>query len=740
MSCHIYLPDGNYKSFESCPTGLEVAQSISPGLAKKAVAVIINKDPELKDIRSPLQHKDRVEIVTLPSEKSLEVIRHSSAHVMAQAVQNLWPEVKVTIGPVIKNGFYYDFDTDKKFTPEDLSEIEKEMQKILTQKYELKKEVWSSEKAGDYFEKKGEILKKEIIEDLQIKEVSVYQQGNWLDLCKGPHVQHLGQIGVVKVLSQSGAYWRGDPSNRQLQRIYGTAFHNQKQLKAFLEKQEAAKQNDHRVLGKKLNLFWFSDLSPGQPFFTPLGTTVYQKLQNFLREKYRQYNYQEVISPQIYRSDLFEQSGHIQHFSENMYAISHDLDSIDSKKGVEGIKQEILSLLKKHPEGLGPKAISEKVGLPRQIPNSEGQNDRLAQYFLDYLKGEGLIDNPERGKWKYKEKLSQKNPSPEDENSSFFLKPMNCPGHCLLYKKERKSYRDLPYRLADFGRLHRNEPAGSLQGLTRVRAFCQDDAHIFCRLDQLSQEIQEGIKMLQEIYKTLGLEDYKIELSTRPEDRMGADKLWDQAEQALSSALEKLNIPYEIQAGEGAFYGPKLDVAVQDSFDRAWQLGTFQCDFNLPQAFDLSYVNKEDKEEKPVMLHRAILGSLERFMGIYLEHSTGRLASWLAPVPVIILPLTDRELEFSKKIQKKLEKKEILCNIDSRNEKLSYKIRESQTQQIPYMLVIGKKEVDSQSISVRLRTGEQISGLKPENFIEGLVEEISQRRASSFLTKPGSAY
>ena len=674
MSCHIYLPDGNYKSFESCPTGLQVAQSISPGLAKKAVAVIINKDPELKDIRSPLQHKDRVEIVTLPSEKSLEVIRHSSAHVMAQAVQNLWPEVKVTIGPVIKNGFYYDFDTDKKFTPEDLSEIEKEMQKILTQKYELKKEVWPSKKAGDYFQKKGEILKKEIIEDLQIKEVSVYQQGDWLDLCKGPHVQHLGQIGVVKVLSQSGAYWRGDPSNRQLQRIYGTAFHNQKQLKAFLEKQEAAKQNDHRVLGKKLNLFWFSELSAGSPFFTPKGTRIYRSMQKLLEKKYLEYNYQEVISPQIYQSELFEQSGHIQHFSENMYAISHDLDGIDSKKG------------------------------------------------------------------EYSEKLSQKNPSPEDENSSFFLKPMNCPGHCLLYKKERWSYRDLPWRVADFGRLHRREATGALQGLTRVRSFCQDDAHVFCRLDQLSEEIQKGIKMLQEIYSLFGLVDYKIELSTRPEDRMGADKLWDQAEQALSSALEKLNIPYEIQAGEGAFYGPKLDITVQDSFDRAWQLGTFQCDFNLPQAFDLSYINKEDKEERPVMLHRAILGSLERFFAIYLEHCRGRYPAWLAPVAVSILPLSDSEVEFSQKIQKKLEKQEILCNIDSRNEKLSYKIRESQTQQIPYMLVIGKKEVDSQSISVRLRTGEQISGLKPENFIEGLVEEISQRRASSFLTKPGSAY
>ena len=676
MSCHIYLPDGNYKSFKSGPTALEVAQSISSSLAKKAVAVLINKDPELKDIRSSLKHKDQIEIITLPAEKSLEVIRHSSAHVLAQAVQNLWPEVKVTIGPVIKNGFYYDFDTDKKFTPGDLTEIEKEMQKILNQKYELKQEIWPSQKACDYFQKKGELLKKEIIEDLRLKEVSIYRQGDWLDLCKGPHVQHLGQIGVIKVLSQSGAYWRGNQSNKQLQRIYGTAFHKEKQLKVFLQKQEAAKQNDHRVLGKKLNLFWFSEFSAGSPFFTPFGTAVYQKLQNFLREKYRDYGYQEVISPQVYRSDLFERSGHIQHFSENMYPV-------------------------------------------------------LEKEF---------IDNPENSQWKGNKNLSQKNQSPGNETQQFFLKPMNCPGHCLLYKKDRKSYRDLPYRLADFGRLHRNEPAGSLQGLTRVKSFCQDDAHIFCRLDQLSEEIQKGVKMLQEIYRVFGLEDYKIELSTRPKDRMGEDKLWDQAEQALSLALEQLNIPYEIQAGEGAFYGPKLDVAVQDSFDRFWQLGTFQCDFNLPKAFDLSYVNPQDKEERPVLLHRAILGSLERFFAIYLEHCRGRYPTWLAPIAVSILPLTDKEVEFSLNLKKRLEQKEIFCKIDPRNEKLSYKIRESQNQQIPYMLVIGKKEVQSQSVSVRLRTGELFSDLNPNDFVKGLFEEITQRRPSFFLTQKETAY
>ena len=655
MTCRIQLPDGNFKEFQACPSALEVAHSISPGLAKKSVAVLVNQDKELKDIRSVLQDGDQIEIVTLDSEKSLEVIRHSSAHVMAQAVQNLWSEVKVTIGPVIENGFYYDFDTDKKFTPEDLEQIDKEMKSILKQKYELKKEVWSSKKACDYFEQQGELLKKEIIEDLGEREVSIYRQGPWLDLCRGPHVQHLGQIGAIKTLSHSGAYWRGDSSNKQLQRIYGTAFHTEKQLKAFLQKQEEAKKNDHRLLGKKLNLFYFNELSAGSPFFTPLGTRVYRSMQKFLEEKYRKYEYQEVITPQIYHSDLFKTSGHLGHYSENMYAV-----------------------------------------------------------------------------------LEQEQKSEKD----FFLKPMNCPGHCLLYKKDRWSYKNLPWRVADFGRLHRQEATGALQGLTRVKSFCQDDAHVFCRLDQLSQEIQTGIKMLQEIYKSFGLENYKIELSTRPEDRMGEDSLWDKAEQALSSALEVLNIPYEIQKGEGAFYGPKLDISVKDTFDRSWQLGTFQCDFNLPNAFDLTYVNEEDKEERPVMLHRAILGSLERFFAVYLEHCKGRYPTWLAPLPVVILPLTEKEKDFSLNIKKTLEQNQIICKIDDRNEKLSYKIRESQNQQIPYMLIIGQKEMQSQSVSVRLRTGELFSNLNPEEFSEALKQEIKSRNLSSFLiqSKKGNIY
>ncbi len=663
MSCRIQLPDGSFKEFSFCPNALELAKSIGEGLAKSAVGALVNKNPEVRDLRSVLQNGDRVEIVTIPSEKALEVVRHSSAHVLAQAVQNLWPETRVTIGPVIGNGFYYDFDTEKSFTPEDLDQIEQEMKSILSKKYELVKEVWSKEKACKYFEEKGELLKKEIIESLEEGEVSIYKQGPWLDLCRGPHVQHLGQIGAVKILSQSGAYWRGDSKNKQLKRIYGTAFHTEKQLKAFLKKQEEAQKNDHRKIGKQLNLFWFSELSAGSPFFTPLGTELYNRMQAFLREKYKEYDYEEVVTPQVFNGELFDRSGHTEHYAENMYAIL----------------------------------------------NEEKKENQKTKHFEE-------------------KDLST-------ENRELFLKPMNCPGHCLLYKKDRWSYRNLPWRVADFGRLHRKEPAGALQGLTRVKSFCQDDAHIFCRLDQLSEEIQSGIKMLKDVYKIFGLENYKIELSTRPEDRMGENRLWDKAEEALSQALEALQIPYQLNPGDGAFYGPKLDICVQDFFDRSWQLGTFQCDFNLPKAFDLSYINEKDEEERPVIIHRAILGSLERFIAVYLEHSRGRLPAWLCPVQVVILQITDKEGDFSLEIQKTLEKKGVVCKIDNRNEKLSYKIRESQNQQIPYMLIVGKKEVQSKLVSVRLRTGELFSDLNLQEFSDQLSEEIKTRSLQSFFLK-----
>ena len=669
MNYTVRLHDGKQKSFSFEPSGLDLAQSLDH--KKKAVGLKIKGHENISDIRSVLKDGDEVEVLLLPSPESLEIIRHSAAHVLAQAVQTLWPDVKVTIGPVIKDGFYYDFDTDRKFTPQDLEKIEREMKKLLKKKYKVTKEIWPVEKALKHFGDEGEALKQEIIKDLGEKEVSIYRQGPWLDLCRGPHVQHLGQIGAVKVLSLSGAYWRGDSKNKQLQRIYGTAFHNEKDLQVFLKQQEEARQSDHRSIGKKLDLFWFSSLSPGTPFFTASGTSVYRCLQNFLREKYREQGYEEVITPQIFSGELFTRSGHRQHFSENMYRV----------------------LAEETNESLSQKEREDSNSIDTQdIKNSSAVSQSLKK--------------------------------------EFFLKPMNCPGHCLLYKKERWSYRDLPLRMADFGRLHRKESKGALHGLTRVKSFCQDDAHIFCSSSQLLVEIQKSIKMLEDIYRTLGLNDYSISLSTRPENRMGNEALWDQAEDTLRSALKALNLKFIEEPGEGAFYGPKLDISVKDSFSRSWQLGTFQCDFNLPEAFQLEYINEKGEKERPIMIHRAVLGSLERFIGLYLEHRRGRLPLWLCPIQTIVLPIGESDRSFSQEIQKKLESEGIFCKIDGRDEKLSYKIRQAQLLQIPYMIVIGKKEAQTGLLSLRLREGKSLQ-LSIEAIKEGLLKEIKERALNS---------
>ena len=644
MSYKIYLPDKSSKEFLQPPKALDVAKDISPRLAKDSVGVLINGEKDIQDIRTLLKDGDSIEIITLSSNRSLEVIRHSAAHVMAQAVQRLWPDVKVTIGPVIEDGFYYDFDTERSFTPEDLKQVDQEMRRIVQEKPPVIKEVWPQEKALDFFEQKGELLKKEIIKDLNEKEVSVYRQGDWLDLCRGPHVQHLGQIGALKTLSLSGAYWRGDSSRKQLQRIYGTAFHKEKDLLEFLKRREERKKNDHRTLGKHLDLFWFHEFASGSPFFTEKGAFIYRTLQEFLREKYKEYGYGEVITPQFFLEDLFRQSGHIDHFKDSMYSIL-------------------------------------------------------------------------------------------EKEKALYVKPMNCPGHCLLYKKTRKSYRDLPWRIADFGRLHRKEMGGALQGLTRVNSFSQDDAHIFCRLDQLDQEIKNSIQMLQEVYGVLGFDSYQIHLSTRPESSMGDQEVWNRAESTLKRVLEGLKIDFQINKGDGAFYGPKLDILIEDSFHRSWQLGTFQCDFNLPKVFDLSYVNEAGEVEVPVMIHRAIFGSLERFIGVYLEHCRGRLPLWLSPQPAVVLPLTDKQAEFSLKVQKTLEQEGIICQIDLRNEKLSYKIRQAQLSQIPYMIVIGKKEVDLGLISVRFRDGTLVESISLDQFKNSIQKELRERSLTPQVPK-----
>lgn len=638
----IYLPDNSVKTFDHEPSILEVAESIGPRLAKDTLGGMINGQKEVLDLRTRLSDGTKLKIITPKDSESLEVVRHSAAHVMAQAVQEIWPDVKVTIGPVIENGFYYDFDSPRAFTPEDLEKIEKKMEEIIKRNDPVVKEIVPTEEAIATFDKMGERFKVEIIRDLKDAEISVYKQGEWFDLCRGPHVQNIGQIKSVKVLSLAGAYWRGDEKNAQLQRIYATAFNDKKDLKEYLHNLEEAKKRDHRKLGKDLGLFYFHQLSPGGPFFAPKGTTVYNELQGFIRDKYREYNYNEVITPQLFDVDLFHQSGHYENYRENMY----------------------------------------------------------------------FVDVDER---------------------QFSFKPMNCPSHCLLYQAEKKSYRDLPWRVADFGRLHRHERSGVMHGLTRVRTFCQDDAHIFCRLDQLQSEIQSFMKLLSEVYQTLGLNEYVIYLSTRPESRMGSDEVWDQAEGALKNALKALNLDYVINEGDGAFYGPKLDIMFVDALKRPWQLGTLQVDYNFPQAFQLNYVGEDNKEHRPVMLHRAILGSLERFIGVYLEHTAGHLPTWMMPTQVAILTVTDRQLEYAKQIKNELFAEGIRVQLDERGEKLGYKIREAQLQKVPYMIILGDKELEGKTVSVRLRSGENKDGLELKEFAQGLKNEIKTRALGSFL-------
>lgn len=634
----IVLPDNSKKTFDHGPTVLEVAQSIGSRLAQATLGGVVNG--ELVDLRTVLKDNDKLEIVTDKHTKANEIVRHSAAHVMAQAVQEIWPEVKVTIGPVIDNGFYYDFDSPFTFSPEDLEKIEKRMEQIAQRNLPIVREDWQTPKALETFGAMKERFKVEIIKDLNLPTVGVYKQGEWFDLCRGPHVQSTGQIKAIKILSLAGAYWRGDEKNAQLQRVYATAFTDKKELNLYLERLEEAKKRDHRKLGKELGLFYFHQLAPGAPFFTSKGATLYNELQRFIRELYADFGYNEVITPQIFDVQLYHQSGHYENYRENMY-------------------------------------------------------------FMQ-------IDERE-----------------------FSTKPMNCPGHCVLFGSEKYSYRDLPYRMADFGRLHRHERSGVMHGLTRVRSFCQDDAHIFCTTGQLQTEIASVLKMLDQVYSTLGMTKYKIYLSTRPEKRVGSDEVWDKAEAALSEAVKSAGRPYEVNPGDGAFYGPKLDIVFFDALDRPWQLGTIQCDFNLPDRFDLNYTGEDNKDHHPVMIHRAILGSLERFIGVYLEHTGGHLPLWLAPTQVKILNVTDRQSEYAEKIIKQLKSRGMRAVFDQRNEKLGFKIREAQIEKVPYMVILGDKEVAQNTVSVRLRNGNQIEGISLDTFIEKVHNEFLSRSLQS---------
>jgi threonyl-tRNA synthetase len=562
----IELPDKSVKEFPAPPTVLQVAESIGPGLAKNCIGGIINGDKEICDLRTELKSGDKLEIVTANSEKGREVLRHTGAHILAQAVQELFKNVKVTIGPVVEEGFYYDFDTETPLNLDDLEKIENRMMEIVKRDLPITRESWSADHAIKVFSDMGETYKAEIIRDLGAHEVTVYKQGDWFDLCRGPHTQSTGQVKAIKVLSIAGAYWRGDQNNKQLQRVYAIAFNDKKELKEHLHNLEEAKKRDHRKVGRELGLLMFHDWSPGMPFFTPKGTTIFNELSGYVRQLYRKYGYQEVITPQVYDVELFKTSGHYGHYKDNMY-FSH----IGENKAEVGVK------------------------------------------------------------------------------------PMNCPGHCLLYASDRHSYRELPYRIADFGRLHRYEASGALHGLTRVRSMTQDDAHIFCTENQMQSEIESFMTFLNEVYQTLGMTEYKVLIATRPEGRMGTDEVWDKAEGALFGAMEKLNIPYKVSPGDGAFYGPKVEIHFVDVMKRTWQLGTIQVDFNMPKNFNLIYVGEDNTEHQPVMLHRAILGTLERFIGIYIEHCAGRFPLWLSPQQVVILNVTDRQDAYCQELKTTLE-------------------------------------------------------------------------------------
>jgi threonyl-tRNA synthetase len=647
----ITLPDGKVLEFEQEPTVLEVATRIGAGLAKGTLGAKLNGTSEIVDLRSKLKDGTKLEIVSTKSADAKEVIRHSAAHVMAQAVQEIWPEVKVTIGPVIETGFYYDFDSPFTFTPEDLEKIEKKMGEIVARDLPIVREDWPIDKAIATFGKMGETFKVELIEDLKTRgetTVGIYHQGPWFDLCRGPHIQKTGQIKAFKVMSIAGAYWRGDEKRAQLQRIYATAFGDKKELEIHLSHLEEAKKRDHRKLGKELGLFMFHASAPGSPFFTGRGTILYNELVNYIRSIYSRVGYQEVITPQVFSLDLFKTSGHYQNYRENMYFTQ----------------------------------VEEK----------------------------------------------------EEQQSG--LKPMNCPSHCMIFQHERHSYRELPIRMADFGRLHRFERSGVMHGLTRVRTFCQDDAHIFCTENQMNKELHDFMAMAQEVYGVLGMTNWKVLIATRPEKRMGSDETWDKAESALFNAMKSLNIPYSISPGDGAFYGPKVEIHFVDAIGRSWQLGTVQVDYMMPEAFGLEYVGEDNTAHRPVMLHRAILGSLERFIGIYIEHCAAHFPTWLAPRQVAILNVTDRQTEYCKEIQKTLQALGLRAEFDDRSEKLGFKIREAQIAKIPYMLIIGDQEVENRTVSVRLKTGANLSAIPLEKFVFQLNKEVKERALNSSFVAP----
>ena len=632
---NVQLPDGSIREVPENATVADVAASIGKRLAKDALAGKING--KTVDVYTPVPEGARVEIVTPTTEEGRDVLRHSTAHLMAHAVQELFPGTQVTIGPVIENGFYYDFATDRTFTEEDLRLIEERMGEIVKRDLPVQREEFSRDDAIAEFESMGEAFKAEIIRGIPQGEVlSVYRQGNWKDLCRGPHVPSTGRLGAFKLLSVAGAYWRGDEKNQMLQRIYGTAWADQKELEAYLTQLEQARARDHRKLGRELGLIMFSQYAPAMPIFMPKGAQIYNELVDFVREFYRRDRYSEVVTPLIWDAEIFKVSGHYENFKEGMF-------------------------------------FSE-------------------------------VDEREYG-----------------------VKPMNCPGHTQIYAAERHSYRDLPVRIADFARLHRYARSGVTHGLTRVRSFSQDDAHLFVMPEQIQAEIEREMILLEEMYGIFGFKDVKIALSTRPEKSLGTDEMWESAERALEQALVSRGMKFHVNPGEGAFYGPKLEFQVTDAIGRPWQLGTIQVDYALPERFNLTYIGADNAEHRPVMIHRAILGSIERFFGIIIEHFAGAFPLWLAPVQAVVLPLSEKFIGYAENVTRQLAAEGLRVELDASNEKLGARIRLAQLQKIPYMLVVGEKEEAAGNISVRKRTGGDQGVSSIADFAAGAKELIASR-------------
>lgn len=611
----IKLPDSSVLSFDGQTSGAEIAAKIGPGLAKAALAVKVNG--KLQDLATPITADADIDVITAKSPEGLDIIRHTCSHVMAQAVQELYPETQVTIGPAIENGFYYDFARETPFTPADLEAIEKKMAEIVDRDEPIVREEKPRDEAIAFFKEKGEKYKVELIEDLPADAViSFYRQGGFIDLCRGPHLPSTGKVGkAFKLMKVAGAYWRGDSSREQLQRIYGTAWADKKALDAYLLQLEEAEKRDHRKLGREMDLFHFEDVAPGDIFWHPHGWTLFQTLINYLRKRQNDVGYVEINTPQIMDRVLWETSGHWDWYRENMFTTK----------------------------------IEDRV---------------------------------------------------------YCVKPMNCPGGILVFKQGIKSYRELPQYIAEFGRVHRYEASGAIHGLFRVRAFTQDDAHIFCTPEQLEDECQKVVRLMLDIYDAFGLKDVSIKLSTRPAERIGADELWDKTETALAQALTDMGYQYTLNPGDGAFYGPKLDFKVKDAIGREWQLGTLQVDMNLPERFDVSYIGEDGEKHRPIMLHRALFGSLERFTGIMIEHYAGKFPFWLAPLQVVVATITDEGNDYAKEVLAALKKAGIRAEIDLRNEKISYKIREHSLKKVPVMLVIGKKEAADHTVTIR-RLGQE---------------------------------